>query len=244
VNPDDFEKEVRENIERQGEDRSLRQDSVDWMVRSAKYKYSYNFRWLGRPIIQFPQDIVALQEIIWTVRPGAIVETGIAHGGSLILSASILELIGRDGVVVGVDIEIKPHNREAILAHPMAKRIELIEGSSVDTRVVEQVRKRVEGKTPVMVLLDSNHSHKHVLEELRRYSGMVSKDSYIVVFDTLIENVPEDLFADRAWGKGNSPKTAVETFLAESDRFQADHTIEDKLLITVAPGGFLRCVRS
>ncbi len=244
MNPEDFEKEVRENIEKQGEDRSLRRDSVDWMVRSAKYKYSYNFRWLGRPIIQFPQDIVALQEIIWAVRPGAIVETGIAHGGSLILSASILELIGGDGVVVGVDIDIKAHNRQAILAHPMAKRIELIEGSSIDMRVVEQVRKRVEGKAPVMVFLDSNHSHQHVLEELRRYSGMVSKDSYIIVFDTLIEDVPEELFADRAWGKGNNPKTAVESFLAESDRFRLDRTIEDKLLITVAPGGFLRCVRS
>lgn len=240
---DEFEKQKRETIAQQGADDSLRAVTRDWFDRSCAYKYSYHFTWLGVPIIQYPQDIVALQEIIWKTRPQLIIETGIAHGGSLILSASLLEMIGSDGHVIGVDVDIREHNRRVIEAHPMMKRITMIEGSSTDTSVVRQVRAAAEGKSSVLVILDSNHTHQHVLDELRLYSPLVTKDNYLVVFDTVIEEMPEASFGDRPWGKGNSPMSAVRTFLQESDRFAIDREIDAKTLISVGPGGYLRCVR-
>ncbi|MCX7197570.1 MAG: cephalosporin hydroxylase family protein [Proteobacteria bacterium] len=213
------------------------------MLRSAQHRYTYNFRWLGRPVIQFPQDLVALQELIWAVRPGAIVETGIAHGGSLVFSASMLQLIGGDGIVVGVDVDIRAHNRKAIEAHPMAHRIRMVEGSSIDPGTVRQVEGLVAGRQPVMVILDSMHTHDHVLAELEAYSPLVSAGSWLVVLDTVIEDMPRGWFSDRPWDVGNNPKTAVHAFLRGSDRFVIDPSIADKLQITVAPDGWLRCVR-
>ena len=215
---------------------------IDFVNRTAPYKYTYNFTWLGRPIIQFPQDMVAVQEIIWQTRPDLIIETGIAHGGSLIFHSSILELLGGDGRVIGVDVEIRPHNREAIEEHPMFKRITMIEGSSTDEKTVEQVRAHAEGKRRVMVMLDSHHTHDHVLRELELYAPLVTKDCYLIVFDTAVELMPEDAFPDRPWGKGNNPMTAVREFLKNTDRFAIDTELEQRLLITVAPGGYLRCV--
>ncbi len=216
--------------------------TLDWVLHSARLRYTYRFSWMGRPIIQFPQDVFAVQEIIWNVRPELIIETGIAHGGSLVFNASMLELLGGDGEVLGIDIDIRAHNREAIENHPMFKRITMIEGSSIDPGVAEQVRKIAQGKQRVLVLLDSNHTHDHVLEELRLYSPLVTKDSYLVVFDTIVEDMPEDAFPDRPWGRGNNPKTAVHAFLSTTDRFVVDKEIEDKLMITVAPEGFLKCI--
>jgi cephalosporin hydroxylase len=238
-----FEAEKRRNIERQGSDASLVQASRDWMIRTAPYKYTYNFTWMGRPILQFPQDLVVLQEIIWSTRPDLIIETGIAHGGSLVFDASMLELLGGDGSVLGIDIDIRAHNRSAIEAHPMAKRIRMIEGSSVDPEVVRQVAGHAAGKGSVMVILDSNHTHEHVLAELQLYAPLVSKGNYCVVFDTSVEDAPEELFRDRPWGKGNNPKTAVWEFLRQNDAFEIDRSMENKALITVAPDGFLRRVR-
>jgi cephalosporin hydroxylase len=212
------------------------------LVRSARYRYSYNFTWLGRPIIQYPQDIVALQEIVWSVRPDLIVETGIAHGGSLVLSASLLELAGGPGEVVGVDIEIRPHNREAIEAHPLGRRIHMIEGSSVDPAVVEQVRARAAGRERIMVLLDSNHTHEHVLAELEAYAPLTSVGSYCVVFDTIIEHLPAGMYPNRSWGPGNSPRSAIDAYRARHPEFVVDTTIDHKLLISVAPGGYLKRV--
>ena len=208
----------------------------------AKYRYTYNFNWYGRPIIQLPEDIITMQEIILRVKPDLIVETGVAHGGSLVFSASMLEVLG-EGEVVGVDIEIRPHNREAIENHPLSKRIKLIEGSSIDEDIVEQVRATARDKKRVMVLLDSNHTHDHVLRELELYSPLVKQGSYLVVFDTGIEDMPDDTFADRPWGKGNNPKTAVWEFLKQSDRFEIDRELESRLLYTVAPDGYLKCVK-
>lgn len=212
-------------------------------VKSCEYRYSYNFSWLGRPIIQYPQDMVAMQEIIWRVKPELIIETGVAHGGSLVFYASILELIGGVGRVLGIDIEIRPHNRAAIERNPMAKRIDLIEGSSIDDKVAEEVRRIARGKRPVLVALDSNHTHQHVLRELDIYSPLVTKGSYLVIYDTVVEDMPLDFFPDRPWGKGNNPKTAVHEFLARNDRFTIDKAMENKLLITVAPDGYLKCVK-
>ena len=207
----------------------------------AKYRYTYNFTWFGRPIIQLPEDIITLQELILQIRPDLIIETGVAHGGSLVFSASMLELLGQ-GEVVGVELELRPHNRKAIESHPLSKRIKLVEGSSVDQHVVDQVRRFAEGKRAVLVILDSNHTHEHVLRELELYSPLVSKDSYHVVLDTGIEDMPEGTFADRPWDKGNNPKTAVWEFLKHTNRFEIDRALESRLLYTVAPDGYLKCI--
>ena len=207
----------------------------------AKYRYTYNFTWYGRPIIQLPDDIVTIQELILTVRPDVVVETGVAHGGSLMLSASMLELLG-NGQVIGVDIDIRPANRDAILAHPLSGRIRLIQGSSVDEHIVKRVQSLIAADSRVMVFLDSNHTHDHVLRELELYSPLVRKGSYLVVFDTGIEDLPADAYPDRPWGKGNNPKTAVRDFLKRNNRFAVDQRLENRLLWTVAPGGYLVCV--
>jgi len=238
-----FKQECKANIAKMALDENLKKLSCDWICETAKFKYSYNFSWMGRPIIQYPQDMIAMQEILWEVKPDLVIETGIAHGGSLIFYASILELIGK-GEVLGIDIEIRPHNRKAIEEHPMFKRINMIEGSAVDEAVAKQVYDFTKGKEKVLVCLDSMHTHDHVLKELQIYSPLVTKDSYLLVFDTIVEDMPDELFSDRPWGKGNNPKTAVWEFLKKNDRFVIDKDIENKLLITVAPDGFLKCVKN
>ena len=240
--PAKFAEEVAFNIEGLKADRDLQALSRVWVREIARHKYAYNFTWLGRPAIQFPQDLMALQEIIWRVRPDLIIETGIAHGGSLIFHASMLELLGGDGLVVGVDVDIRAHNRAEIEKHPLARRIRMIQGSSVDDATAAQLRALAVGRKSVLVVLDSNHTHAHVLRELQLYSPHVTKGSYLTVFDTLIEDMPADLVQDRPWGPGNNPKTAVREFLKTNKRFVVDKDIEAKLLITVAPDGWLKCV--
>lgn len=256
---DEFEKQVAGNISRLRTAEQLRKQSVDWMVAASEQgSYSYNFRWMGRPIIQFPPDIMAMQELVWQIRPDIIVETGIAHGGSLILSASLLAMLDySDAVaekrmldplagkrkVVAVDIDIRPHNRDAIEAHPLAHMLTLIQGSSVDPDVIQQVRNAVGEDKKVLVCLDSNHTHEHVLAELQAYAPMTSVNSYCVVFDTLVEDVPASSSQGRPWGPGNSPKTAVHEYLKTHSEFEIDHDLEAKLLITVAPSGYLRRLR-
>jgi cephalosporin hydroxylase len=244
VNPiEQFRQECLERIKLNGKNGQLKSAARDFMRESTLPKYSYNFSWLGRPIIQFPQDIIAMQEIIWQVKPDLIIETGIAHGGSLILYASMLELLGGDRHILGIDIDIREHNRVEIEKHPMFKRITMIEGSSVDEKIAKQVCDFARDKKQILVVLDSMHTHGHVLRELELYSPLVTKGSYLVVFDTIIEDMPEDFFPDRPWGKGNNPKTAVWEFLKTNDRFVVDKEIENKLLITVAPDGYLKCVK-
>jgi cephalosporin hydroxylase len=243
-------------IEEQGRDESLRSLTKDWFSRASKTNYSYHFEWLGRPVIQFPQDIVGVQQILWNVQPDLIIETGVARGGSLIFYASILELIAQCGgsgaaMVLGVDIDIREHNRREILAHPMSKRIQMLQGSSTSEKVSKSVADIAKNYKKVLVCLDSNHTHEHVLEELKRYAPLVSKGSYCVVFDTVIEDMPDDAFPDRPWGRGNNPRTAVFEYLGllkegttmAADggvlNFAIDKQIENQLLITVAPDGFL-----
>ena len=251
--------QVVSNISRLSSDDCLHKSSIAWIRDTAKYNYSYNFSWLSRPVIQYPQDMVAVQELIWQVRPDLIVETGIAHGGSLILSASMIALFdlaeaiesGATAIdpkaskrkVLGIDIDIRAHNRAAIEANPMFSRIQMIEGSSIAHEVIEQVCEVARQYSRIMVFLDSMHTHEHVLRELELYSPLVTKGSYLVVFDTIIEDMPEDFFPDRPWGKGNNPKTALWEFLKTNDRFEVDKKIENKLLITVAPGGYLQCIK-
>ena len=238
-----FEEEKQNNIIGLQSDSSMKQLGISFMEKTSKYKYSYNFTWLGRPIIQFPQDIIAMQEIVWRVKPDLIIETGIAHGGSLIFYASILELISEGGEVLGIDIDIREHNRAEIEKHKMFKRIKMMQGSSTDSEVVKRVYGFVKDKKKVLTVLDSNHTHEHVLKELKLYSPLVTKGSYIVVFDTAIEDMPEEFFSDRPWGKGNNPRTAVREFLSSNDRFIIDRDVGDKLLITVASDGFLKCIK-
>lgn len=238
-----FDEEKKLDIEKMKKDPALKGLTQEWFNASSRNRYSYHFEWMGRPIIQFPQDILAMQEIIWKIRPQLIIETGIAHGGSLIFYASMLELLGGTGTVLGIDIDIRAHNRVEIENHPMFKRIKMLEGSSVDNDIVSQVHQYAEGKSPIMVVLDSMHTHTHVLDELRAYSSLVTRGSYLVVFDTVVEDMPEDFFQDRPWGKSNNPKTAVWEFLKTNDRFEIDHELEGKLLITVAPDGYLKCIK-
>ena len=239
--------EVEVRIDLQGKSEPLVESANKFYDLSAESKYSYNFTWMGRPIIQYPQDIVAMQEIIFTVQPDLIIETGIAHGGSLILYASLLELNAACGgpaeaSILGVDIDIRTHNKEAIEAHPMSKRIEMIQGSSIATEIVDAVKANAQGKQRIMVVLDSNHTHEHVLAELEAYAPLVTKGSYCVVFDTVVEDMPKGSFPDRPWEVGNNPKTAVWEYLKSHDEFEIDKRIQHKLLITVAPDGFLKRV--
>lgn len=254
----DFDDEVRQRVADNRAQSRLVRSAGDFLRESFLPKYSYNFAWQGRPIIQYPQDIVAMQELIWSVRPDLVIETGIAHGGSLVLSASMLALLDLADAaeagrmldprasarrVIGVDVDIRAANRAAIEAHPMASRITMIEGSSIDPAVVSQVAAIAAGVPRVMVCLDSHHTHDHVLAELEAYAPLTSLGSYCVVFDTVVEDLPATMFPDRPWGPGNNPKTAVHAYLSRDARFEIDRTIQDKLLITVAPDGYLRRTR-
>jgi cephalosporin hydroxylase len=244
----EFEREVAGRIAANGADQPLQAAAHGFMTASIAAKYSYNFSWLGRPIIQYPQDIVAMQELIWSLQPDLIVETGIAHGGSLIFSASMLELNAAcggpaDARILGIDIDIRAHNRAAIEAHPMMRRITMIEGSSVAPQVVAAIRAHTVGKKSVLVCLDSNHTHDHVLAELEAYAPMTTVGSYCVVFDTIVENLPEELSVDRPWGPGNNPMTAARRYLRDHPEFEVDRRVDNKLMISVTPEGYLRRVR-
>jgi cephalosporin hydroxylase len=246
--PASHDEEVERNITALGRDKALHARSIDWVRDTAEHGYSYNFTWLGRPIIQYPQDMVAMQEIIWKVQPELVIETGIAHGGSLIFYAAMLELNAAcggaaDASVVGIDIDIRPHNRAAIEAHPLFRRISMIEGSSIAPEVVDAVRQRASGMRRVLVCLDSNHTHDHVLAELEAYAPLASVGSYCVVFDTIVEDLPKSMFPQRPWGPGSNPRTAVRKYLQTHPDYEVDQRMDDKLLVSVAPGGYLRRTR-
>ncbi|MEO7325003.1 MAG: cephalosporin hydroxylase family protein [Dokdonella sp.] len=251
----DFQEDTRERLHDVRANSKLLADARAFTESSVAARYSYNFLWQGRPIIQYPQDMVALQELVWATRPDLIIETGIAHGGSLVLSASLLTMLdyadaAADGQlldpraprrrVLGIDIDIRQHNREAILAHPLAARIDMLQGSSIDPDIIAQVAQIARGFERVMVCLDSNHTHDHVLAELQAYAPLVSPGCYCVVFDTVIEDLPTTAYPDRPWDIGNNPRTAVKAYLATHPEFVVDAELEAKLLITVAPGGYLR----
>lgn len=244
----DFQQEVKDRIASYEHDATLKSDTAAFMRSSIAGQYSYNFSWLGRPIIQYPQDMIAMQELIWSIQPDLIIETGIAHGGSLIFSAAMLELNAAcggppDAKVLGIDIDIRSHNRQAIEAHPLYRRVEMIQGSSISEEIVAQVRMRAAGRNRILVCLDSNHTHDHVLAELQAYAPLVSVGSYCVVFDTVVEDLPAELCPDRPWGPGNNPKTAVRAYLKNHPEFEIDKAIERKLQITVAPDGYLKRCR-
>ena len=249
-----FAQERLQRLEEYSQDARLKSLAHDWVFHSMQQKYLYNFDWLGRPIIQYPEDMVAIQELIWKVRPTLVIETGIAHGGSLVLSASMLAMLDYCEAVeagtsldprksrrrvVGIDIDIRSHNRSAIEEHPLSGLISMVEGSSVDQHVIDEVHQLAAGHETVMVFMDSNHTHEHVLGELNAYAHLVTKGSYCVVFDTFVEDMPPKYFPDRPWDKGDSPKTAVREYLKSHSGFEIDKSIDNKLLISVAPDGYL-----
>lgn len=256
MNPiEQFKQEVHDNIKGLSNDLELQELSREWIRDVARHKWSYNFRWMGRPAIQFPNDAWAMQEIIWEVKPDLIIEAGIAHGGSLVCYASMLamldvaETVESGGVmdpyktkrkVLGLDIDIRAHNREAIEKHPMHPWIQMIQGSSIAPEVVSQVYEIAKNYKRILVSLDSNHTHDHVLAELQAYAPLVSKGSYCAVFDTIVEDMPAKLSAERPWGQGNNPKTAVWEYLKLHPEFEIDKKIQNKLLITVAPDGYIK----
>ncbi|MEK7436294.1 MAG: cephalosporin hydroxylase family protein [Pseudomonadota bacterium] len=264
-----FLEEMKARIQANAGDARLNSDARALLLSTIAAKYSYNFTWLSRPVIQYPQDMVAMQELVWQLRPDLIIETGIAHGGSLVLSASLLALLDYCDAaaagatldpratrrrVLGIDIDIRAHNRAAIEDHPLAHRIDMIQGSSVAAEIIAQVHEIAKGYERVLVCLDSNHTHEHVLAELEAYAPLVSRDSYCVVFDTVVEDLPDEMFPDRPWGKGDNPKTAMREYLYRIEKqgrkafdgaplnFEIDKSIEHKLLITVAPDGYLKRV--
>ena len=254
----EFEKEVSKRIEEVPQNKALLAAANSFKAETILSKYSYNFSWLGRPVIQYPQELVQMQNLIWQIRPDLIIETGIAHGGSLVMSASMLALLDLcDGIesgstidpkkskrkVLGIDIDIRPHNRAAIEAHPMASRIQMIQGSSIDPAVIAKVHAVAANYSRVLVCLDSNHTHEHVLAELNAYVPLTSVGSYCVVFDTNIEDLPAEMFPDRPWGPGNNPKTAVWEYVKTHPEFEIDKSIQNKLLITVAPDGWLKRIK-
>ena len=243
-----FDREIDDRIAANAANEGLRTIADALMKATIPTRYSYNFSWLGRPIIQYPQDIVAMQELLWSVQPDLVIETGIAHGGSLIFSASMLELNAacggpKNAQVLGVDIDIRAHNRAAIEAHPLSGRIKMIQGSSIAREVVEEVKAVAAARQRVVVCLDSNHTHDHVLAELEAYAHLTTVGSYCVVFDTVVEELPAEFFADRPWGPGNNPRTAVREFLKRHPEFEIDKRIDNKLLISVAPDGYLKRIR-
>lgn len=243
-----FEDEKLARIEANGKDTEFQKQSRDWLEESMRRYYVYNFSWLGRPIIQNPIDMVAMQEIIWDVKPDLIIETGIAHGGSLIFSASMLALNSTcggpaDAEVLGIDIDIRAHNRKAIEEHPLFNRITMIEGSSIAPDIIAQVKQKAKNKKSILVCMDSNHTHDHVLAELEAYAALTSVGSYCVVFDTFVEDVPADVFHNRPWHPGNSPKSAVHEYLKTHPEFEIDKSIQNKLMITLVPDGYLKRIR-
>lgn len=249
-----FKDSCASKISEMGKDLNLRTRSLEWLIATSQYQYSYNFEWLGRPIIQYPTDIVSLQEIIWSQKPDLIIETGVAHGGSLILNASILALLdlfdleaGKSSKnprkVIGIDVDLRDHNKMALKLHPLSKRIQLLEGSSTSFEVVKCVQEMMSAYEKVMVILDSNHSHEHVLAELTIYNEFVTKNQYLIVFDTVIESFPAGSFPNRNWDKGNNPFTAVSKFLEQTSAFYLDTKIQEKLLVTAAPYGYLKRIK-
>ena len=252
-----FQQECSQRVAQYPKDSEWIVNSNIWLLRAFEQQYMYNFSWMGRPIIQTPIDMVAMQELIWEVKPDLIIETGIAHGGSLIMNASLLAMLDyceaiESGElidpkkpkrrVLGIDIDIREHNRVAIEAHPMSNRIDMIQGSSIAPEIIAQVKDYAKNYKRILISLDSNHTHDHVLAELKAYAPLTSKGSYCVVFDTIVEDMPDELFANRPWSKGDNPKTAVREYLKTHPEFEIDKSVENKLLITVAPDGYLKRV--
>jgi cephalosporin hydroxylase len=239
-----FFKDRQLDINKLSKDKNLRNKSIDWMLHADTYKYTYNFTWMGRPIIKFPADMIVQQEIFYNVRPDLIIETGVAHGGSLLFNASIQKLLGIDNsLTIGIDIDTRKHNREEILNSPLSDHIQLIDGSSTDKKIFDHVCNISKKFKTILVILDSLHTHDHVLEELKLYSSLVTSGSYLILPDTFIEFFPKGYYEDRPWDVGNNPYTAMIEFLKNTDEFQIDEYFSSKAVITETIDGYLKKIK-
>lgn len=237
-----FENDKRINANQQSSDEDLQKLALNFLIASDKYAYGYQWSWLGLPMIQLPPDILVVQELIWETKPDLIIETGIAWGGSLVYYASILQLL-EHGAVIGIDVTIPQHNIDAIMNYPFSNRITLYQGSSTDPDIQNKVEQHIDKDTKVMVLLDSNHTHQHVLDELNYYANFVTQGQYLIVSDTIVEEIPKQDHRPRPWAPGNNPKTALSEYLKTNDRFEIDEYINNKLLTTFTPNGYLKCIK-
>ena len=238
---DKFHEERKNDIKLMEKDTKFKEMSLKWMLHADKYKYTYNFSWLGRPIIKFPSDMMVQQELIWKLKPDLIIETGIAHGGSIIFSASMMEMTGVKGEVVAVDIDIREHNKKLIKKHPMYKRITMYEGSSLDPSIIKKIKQHKKNKKRVMVILDSLHTHEHVLKELKIYTPFVTLGSYCILPDTFIEFFPSGYYShNRPWDVGNNPYTAMKSFLRKNKKFTIDKQLSSKAMISETIDGYIK----
>ena len=240
-----FEAHKREMSLALGKDEETFKTALDTIVRLDAYDYAYLWSWMGVPIIQMPADVMATQEVIWNTKPDVIIETGVARGGSMIFMASLLHVIGK-GQVIGVDIDIRAHNRQSIEAHPLAPRITLIEGPSTAPETLARVTAEIPEGASVMVVLDSDHSRDHVLAELRAYGPLVTAGQYLVVADTLLgrgDSSQTPTKRSKVLYPGDEPYAALKVYLAETDRFEPDAVLNGKLVLSSSPGGYLKCLR-
>lgn len=240
----EFDIKVKKNLNKMNRDKKLFKKSLNWMIHADKYKYTYNFQWAGIPVIKFPNDLVALQEIISKVKPDVIIETGVAHGGSVVFSASMLQLYSsKSSFVVGIDIDIRKHNLTRLKKNKFYNRLKLIEGSSTAPDVIHKVKKLIKGKKKIMVFLDSNHTYQHVKDEINIYKDLVTKNSYLVVEDTFSEYFPKGYYSNRPWDVGNNPMIALKEFLQQNKNFVVDREICSKLQITETFDGYLKKIK-
>ncbi len=236
-----FFKERSLDIKKMNSDKYFKELTMKWIKKSIKYKYVYNFTWMGRPIIKYPNDMIVMQEIFWEVKPDLVIETGIAHGGSIIYSASLLKMMGiKRFKVIGIDIDIRAHNLKEINRSSMRKYIKMFEGSSVDEKITKKIFTYAKKFKKILVILDSNHTHDHVSRELEIYSKLVSKDSYIILPDTYIGYLPNNTFPNRPWTKNDNPMTALQAFLKKNKKFKIDKYKSSKSMITEAMNGYVK----
>ena len=224
-------------------DQNLQNDAKNVLIKADEHRWIHQGSWLGEPLLNLPQDMVALQDIIWRTKPDFIIEVGVAWGGGILFEAMLLDYI--DGKkVIGLDIFIPSDLRKRIMNHKkLSDRIELVEGDSTSEETIRKVKTILNGSKKVLVILDSYHTHDHVMNELKTFSQFVGKGHYLICGDTIVEHVPIQKHRPRPWGPGNNPGTAVRQFLVENDSFEIDEDLEKKLLLTCHPGGYLKAVK-
>ena len=221
----------------------MRDINIEWLSRAAEFDHLFNMRWMGERFFHLPGDMQAIQDIVWRTRPECIVQTGVAAGGGILFSASMLELLGEDGKVVAIEPRLRDTVKQTLQSHRLASRIVLLEGESCEENTLAQVRQHIQACQSVIVVLDLTHTHQHVLRELQCYAPLATPGNYVVVMDTIMEYLPEPMFAGKPYGKGNNPATAVSEFLADNIGFQVDEEVEDRVIMTLSPGGFLKRVQ-
>lgn len=241
---EEFEEYRIQSAQAMAGDTGLRRQALEMLLAADRYSWIHQSNWFGQPVLQLPHDMFALQEIIFKTRPRFIIEIGVAWGGSLLFYSTLMEALGGERII-GIDIYVPDDLRARIASYgKLSERISWINASSVEQSTVDQVKAIVGDSTEVLVVLDSFHTHEHVLQELRLYSPFVGKGYYLVCFDTYVEEIPEIVEnRPRPWGAGNNPRTAVNQFLEEDSRFEVDKLLEAKLLLSLSPGGYLKRVR-